>query len=312
MMTDFRPAFLLVPVAILGSCGSAPPAPDEAIEERFVDSQRERDEWKRRQDAFQNVLQETDTVIERYTLARLDSGSPKSDKLAERLGKHLTMRVQDHFEHFVRAAADASIPRNQAIALAALGFSADPSALDPLLNGLASPDPNIVGNAVYGIGLLADRRTPPMYLKRVVDNASYSNNTRSCAAWSILQVQDATTERDAFAPIWRAILDEPIEVGVPAVIVSALRGLGQFADESDAPRVERYLVHATPQVRQAAAVAVGRIGAVSSHEALLDLISPAESVPNVRLAARKALQALAGGVDRGYDVKEWQRVFERG
>lgn len=312
MMTDLRPAFLLVPLAFFASCGSTPTKPDEAIEKRFLDSEQEREQLRLRRQAFETVLQTTDSVLERYTAARLDSGSPKSDKMAERLERHLSLQVEKHFAQFIHAANDASLPRNQAIAVAALGFSGRPEALTPMLNGLASPDPAIVGNAVLGLGLLHDARTPPMYLKRVVDNDGYADSVRACAAWAMLQVQEATTTRDAFQPLWREILDQPIDVGVPAVIVSALRGIGQFQDAGDASRVERYLSHAVPQVRQAAAVATGRIGAQESHTALLKLISPAESVPNVRLAARKALQALAGGVDRGYDVLEWQRVFERG
>ena len=47
-------------------------------------------------------------------------------------------------------------------------------------------------------------------------------------------------------------------------------------------------------------------------EALIARLGPVETNANVRLAVRKALQALAGGIDRGYDVKEWRRVFETG
>ena len=41
-------------------------------------------------------------------------------------------------------------------------------------------------------------------------------------------------------------------------------------------------------------------------------VRPSEAVPNVRLHARKALQALAGHVDYGYDVGAWRKAFERG
>jgi hypothetical protein len=64
-------------------------------------------------------------------------------------------------------------------------------------------------------------------------------------------------------------------------------------------------------VRINAAIALGRMNAQNQYEKLLELLSPAETVPNVRLAARKALQALAGGTDHGYEVELWRREFDR-
>ena len=63
-------------------------------------------------------------------------------------------------------------------------------------------------------------------------------------------------------------------------------------------------------MRTATAIAIGRLGDLRGTEALYTLLGREEPNENVRLAARKALQALAGGEDRGYDVDEWRKVFD--
>jgi hypothetical protein len=62
----------------------------------------------------------------------------------------------------------------------------------------------------------------------------------------------------------------------------------------------------------AAALALGRMNAQGSWKKLLELLGPQETVQNVRLVARKALAALAGGVDHGYDIDAWRKTFDRG
>lgn len=312
MKTVPRSAFLFSAVLAMSACGSAPPAPEEGIEERFAQDRKDAEEFKARQKQFERILTETNRAMERYAIARLDSGSPKSDKLAATLEKHLRRVVTDNFARFVQAATQADFPRNRAIAIAALGLSSNREALDPILNGLASDNKEVIGNSAFALGLLKDPRTPSSYLARVIEDENLPDAVRGGAASSLLQVQTVSTDTDKFEEIWARLLDQPFETGLPATTVSAVRGLGMIKNQERAQLVERYLSHPTPKVRQAAAIAVGRIGKQSSHIPLLTLIGTAEPYANVRLAARKALQALAGGIDRGYDVQEWQRVFQRG
>ena len=63
---------------------------------------------------------------------------------------------------------------------------------------------------------------------------------------------------------------------------------------------------------EAAALALGRMNAQKHWRDLLALMEPSESVQNVRLHARKALAALAGNKDYGYDLAAWRKVFDRG
>ena len=85
-----------------------------------------------------------------------------------------------------------------------------------------------------------------------------------------------------------------------------------FVNELAPNRNHSLLNHPTPKVRFNTAIALGRMNAQEHHAQLIEMLGPGESQPNVRLAARKALQALAGGVDRGYDTELWRREFERG
>ena len=108
------------------------------------------------------------------------------------------------------------------------------------------------------------------------------------------------------------VLADPEAGTEPWILIQALRGLGRLRNGEHAPAAVPYLTHPTPMVRLAAAVSLGYLRNRDVNEALIARLGPVETNANVRLAVRKALQALAGGIDRGYDVKEWRRVFETG
>lgn len=97
----------------------------------------------------------------------------------------------------------------------------------------------------------------------------------------------------------------------PEILTPVVRAVGLFRNPDHARFVEPLTRHRTPSVRMNAAIALGRMGNQASHKVLLKLIQPAETNPNVRLAARKALQALAGNIDAGYDVEMWKSLFAR-
>lgn len=315
MPTAARLLILSCPLVALASCGSAPPPPDTELEEQRAAEERDAALALARQQAFERILNDTDRMLEQYAMALNTSGAPKSDKLAMSADKYLRRIVKENHARFMRAAHDEGFPRNRAIALGALGFSGRDDALNPLLNGIADPNPEVVANAVFGLGILQDSRTPPSYLGRIIANAEKPDVLRAGAAWSLYQVQlEVITDVQPIVDVWIEVLSHPLEEVVPAVAVHALRGVGLLRGDGREyiETIERFVSHPTPKVRQSAAIAIGRLGVTESYTALIALIGPAEANPNVRLAARKALQALAGGVDRGYDIPEWHRVFDRG
>ena len=193
--------------------------------------------------------------------------------------------------------------------LAALGFSSRPEALDPILNAIHDDDPVIVTAAAFALGILKDSRTPPQALVALIDDRSLSEQSRIGAAWSLFQVQGALHDPAPVYRIWMRLLTEPQDELPPWIAVQALRGLSRSRTPENAGLVEPYVTSPTPLVREAAALCLGYLGNRDSYVVLLTRIGPRETNPNVRLAARKALQALAGNIDRGYDVSEWRRVF---
>ena len=132
------------------------------------------------------------------------------------------------------------------------------------------------------------------------------------AAWALYRVQTVSTDPSAIVACWRRFLSTERERMPAGVLVTAVRGLGLAAADANADLVAPMLKHPVPPLRMAAALALGRMNAQEHWRDLLQLLEPAESVQNVRLHARKALMALAGNKDYGYDLVAWRKVFDRG
>jgi HEAT repeat protein len=297
---------------------------DPSIEEQFAAREQQAEEDAARRSAPERVLLDLDMSLDKFAEFVHSSGSMRMDANIEKLDAYLRQQAKTHFEILLHEAENAAIPRNRAIAVAALGFSGEPEALDPLLNALTADDAEVVTNAVFGLAILRDARTPPSSLAAIIEDETRTPELRASAAWSLHELQQAVVDADPIVAVWRRILSGEIDAQPSGVNVQALRGLGEAmrdagkaAEPSEEVQatvrnVERYASHPTPMVRWAAAIALGRMGDEDCVPVLLTLIGPGESNQNVRLGARKALQALAGGTDLGYDVREWSKLFERG
>ncbi|MHC5064548.1 MAG: HEAT repeat domain-containing protein [Planctomycetota bacterium] len=329
----------LASLALLGACGAAPdPVYDPNAADRIRQQEAQGEELRKRQADFDRVLLDLDKSLDQYFSATMNSGFDRADRLSESLERFIREKVAENFDQLVvladgrqggqidpvaagvsRQLADemqvavSTVERNRQIAMAALGFSGRTEALDPLINGAASSDEKIACNAVLGLAILGDQRTPPEVIVRVMDNKKFSDMVRSSAAWSLYSLEAKVIDSKPIQAVWARVLSNPIDdESLDGVLISALRGAGLSRNKEFTPEVMRYTAHPTPLVRMSAAIALGRLKDTSSVEALLNLIETSEQNANVRLAARKALQALAGGNDRGYDVKAWRELFQRG
>lgn len=304
---------LLVVLAACSSTSSGvrdPQAEADALERRRLAA-----ETERKMADPGRLLTDLDKQLDAYLRYRLTTGSVQADTEVAKLRDLLERQARDHFETLQKQATQVEYPRNRAIAIGALGFARGEQGLvvlDPILNGLRDENPEVLANSVFALGVLGDPRTPPGDLARVMETATLDSMTRGCAAWALHEVQGKVTDTTPILAIWTRVLTGPIDAWPSEVLVSALRGLGLSRSPEHRATAERYVSHPTPLVRASAAIALGRLKDPAAAPALMALIGPSEANENVRLAARKALQALAGGVDRGYDVAEWQRVFERG
>lgn len=315
--------------ALLFGCASSPDEirreTDPAIEQREKDLQEK--ELRRRN--FRSVLVQLDQAIDSYVTVRSSQGEPRADAHTERLERTIremvldrgpqaygqmptSNRPGDNFAMLQAVAVDDSVREDQAIALAALGFSGMKSVMPTLLAGAQLDDPFRVDRAVLGLAVLRSPETPPGVLARIAEDPKHPEDGRVQAAWALYQLQGVSEHANEFITIYRRMLTEKRHEIPAGVMVSAVRGLGFARDEKNADVVAPFLSHPVPRVRMAACVALARMNAQSHVAALIDRLGPQESVQNVRLHARKALADLAGGNDYGYDVTAWRKAFDRG
>ncbi|MCA8958568.1 MAG: HEAT repeat domain-containing protein [Planctomycetes bacterium] len=190
-------------------------------------------------------------------------------------------------------------------------------AANALSTALADPQEVVVEGALLGLGLLAVEDSPVVAIGRILEDAKSSLALRRNASWALMTMQERLVKgenatRIKIHPIWQRLLSQPLGELDAKVLIHCLRGLGMFRDRPDAKLIEPYCEHPVAGVRMAALIALARIQHPDSWNVVLKrLESAVETNDNVRLVARKALMALAGGRDRSYDVKEWRELFQR-
>ncbi len=318
---------LLLPFALFAACATSPdPRREPAVEAAAREKDLREDDAKRRD--FKAVLVRLDQAIDSYVKALADQGEFRADQQQERLYKIVHETVMDigpvlatkgmpaprpgeTFARLQALATDGSNPDAQAIALSALGFSGNLEVMPTILQGAQLSDSFLVDHAVLGLAVLKAPNTPPGVLAAVVERADHREDGRVQAAWAIYRIQTATERTQPIVEIWQRFLAnrDTLPVGV---LVNAVRGLGLTRNAAHADAVAEVLKHPTGQVRMAAALALGRLNAQTHWPQLVEMLHPSETVPNVRLTARKALAALAGGTDHEYDIEAWRKTFDRG
>jgi hypothetical protein len=323
----------LLPLLFAG-CASSPdhkgePVPEEKDRHRALQKAEER-----RRD-INAVLLRLDQSIDSYVQALSNQGEIRADQAADRLERTIREMVLDqgpeltkvsgggvtsvdalppgeNFRRLQALAADGSEPRQQAIALAALGFSEKLEMMPIILQGAQLSDPLVVDHAVLGLAVLRSPATPPGVLAAIIEKQDHPEDGRVQAAWALYRLQPMSNHGAEIQAIWKRILTERRDSVPTGIIVTAVRGVGLARDPANAALVATFLKHPTARVRMACCVALARMNAQDYANALLELLGPAETVQNVRLTARKALAELAGGDDYGYDVAAWRKIFERG
>ena len=321
-----RHPFVLTLLSLLAACASSPEIRQEpAVEEAARAREQETADARRRD--YRSVLVRLDQAMDSYVQALANQGEFRADTQADRLYKLVQDMVLDRglaptnaplpadgqtFQRLQASAKDGSDPNAQGIALAALGFSGQTDVMPVILQGAQLEDPFVVDRAVLGLAILRAPRTPPGVLEAVVLRAEHPEDGRVQAAWALYRLQAVVTDVAPYVAIWRRLLTEHRETVPPSVLVQALRGLGLARDPGNGELAASFTRHPIPLVRVAAAIALGRMNAQAHWADLVALVEPRETTENVRLAARKALAELAGGVDHGYDVAAWRKTFDRG
>lgn len=292
---------------------------DPLVEAEWAATEAQRNAQIQATNDFHATLLNMDKSMDKYAEASARDGNNRAEQIADKISSYLRRSATKHVDMLMLTADDQSDRNvaNRARAVGALGFY-DPvkndknprDVLTPLLNALLADDPAVVNNAVFALGVLRHPRTPIDTLGVMLEDRQREERQRVGLANTLVQVQETSLKPETVRPYWQRLLLDPTDTEEdPWVLVQALRGLGRLRHGEDADLAAPYLNHPTPLVREAAAIALGYQKQRRTHEPLIARLEADEINPNVRLAVRKALQALAGGTDRGYDVKQWRRVF---
>lgn len=321
-----RPTALLLLLPLFAACAGGPEIRREPAVEKADQERRAKEADARRRD-FHAVMVRLDQAMDSYVQALAARGVMRADSQAERLYKLINDTVLDRgavradhervepgttFAELQRLATDASNPDDQAIALAALGFSGRPEVLPLIQQGTQLSDPFVVDRAVLGLAVLRAPATPPGVLEAIIVKPTHPEDGRVQAAWALYQIQEVSTRPEEIVAVWRRLLTKERDAIPAGAVAQAVRGVGLARDPANADLVLPYLKHPVPRVRMNAALAMGRMNAQQHWQAVLDLLGPQEQSQNVRLFASKALVDLAGGVDHRYDVAAWRKAFDRG
>lgn len=320
-------------LSLLAACSTTPKSRgvrDDSLEAEFAKRIEQRKAYDAALNELPRVLLDLDKAIDKFYESIHRGADHRVVTRRTALEKLIRDKTRRHFDALIATADNPKHVGNRGIALAALGFVDEPrstgktkknsdrnyveTALNSLITALNDPDNHIVNQAVHGIGMLRAQNTPTKAIAGILEDSRESTGIRRASAWALMRVQPhlAGDRKNAILPIWLRLLSQPIGTLEPEIAVQALRGLGQFRRAEDARSVEPYCDHPMALVRISACVALGRQKNQDSHKKLFQLLQPSESNRNVRLAARLALTALAGGKDRGYDLKKWEKLFQRG
>lgn len=263
---------------------------------------------------LQEVLIKLEQGMFSYAQKLDNKGNQNADREAQALDHFLRESVERNFDALMRVATDDTVPANQGIAIAALGFASTGNvarAMPVILQGAQLSDERLVDRAVFGLAMLQDPNTPPGVLMKIVEDPHHQMEGRVQAAWALYRLLGVGCHMLEIVAFYAHLLEQPLNTLPDGVIAMSLRGIGLSRDKKYAPLVIQHATSPVPWVRMMVAVALARMNAQDQVEVLLAMLSPAEVNANVRLYARTALRDLAGGTDRGYDVVEWRKVFDR-
>ncbi|MCP4092773.1 MAG: HEAT repeat domain-containing protein [Planctomycetes bacterium] len=198
-------------------------------------------------------------------------------------------------------------PRNRGIASAALGFCGDPAVLPLLMNNVGSSESEVVAKTLLGIGVLSVPNTNVGPIYSLLSSSGVSADVESNAAFALFQIATAS-EQDLDGTMTSALLlllDSP----QASVRAQATLSLGLVkANVAMPPITDLLAADPDPQVRTAAAFALGRIGSTSST---LPLVAALDDPAPLAAGSARAALARIHGRDLGPDAESWRAAIKQ-
>ena len=199
---------------------------------------------------------------------------------------------------------------NRRIAATALGFSGKDDALSPLLNALEDTDDQVVANALLGLSILGNPKTPVGGVTRLFSDRDQTIEIRNNAGRTLRATSPNSLDEGG-----RSLVIESARAAIgdeePSVVVYAMLLLAELKDTESLERISLRLDDPSPLVGRAASRAVAYIGSVddrSKGPATRALVASLKRVDprSVRPAVYRDLQNLSQ-VNYGDDVDAWIR-----
>ena len=198
-------------------------------------------------------------------------------------------------------------PRNRGIASAALGFCGDASVLPLLMNNVGSSESEVVAKTLLGIGVLSVPNTPIGPIYSLLNSPVATPEVESNAAFALFQIASAS-QRDMDGTMTSALLmllDSPQS----SVRAQATLSLGLVkANVAMPPITDLLAADPDPQVRTAAAFALGRIGSTAST---LPLVAALDDPAPLAAGSARAALARIHGRDLGPDAESWRAAIQQ-
>ncbi len=254
------------------------------------------------------VVIDCERHIRSWQVAMQKTGDRRGQESLAALEEAITIYVRRE-QPTIEEVAISGTDRLRGICSAALGFARNDAVLPILLNNLSDPNPDVVANAFFGLGVLASAETPvgPM-LDAMVLHQEAAGIVRN-ASFSAARIAQVHRQLDlngnpALATLLGRLLDRP-EASVRA---QGATGLGFLREAANAPQLLDLLAgDPMPSVRTAAAFALGEIGEATAAGSLIAALSDPDRM--TAGAARASLVKLYGK-DMGSDPVAWQGVFQ--
>lgn len=255
--------------------------------------------------------------IDDYKRSYAQRENDKAARRAKALERVISRIANQIMPHLLELLQDKSA-RNRMIAAAALGFTDQENlARDAITYALEDDDLGVRINACFGLGKLGAVLTPMDQLNKFVSDPSQPLVLRQSASWALYELQENGAPRANFEALWPMLLEgDPLRKD-EKILLHALRGLGLLRSPDNLDSIIPYLKHPKPFIVTAALIAAARCQNRRAAKYIVGHLGSHQFNANIRLHARKALQALARrkdvdhdyNVDHDYKLNAWLREF---
>lgn len=253
-----------------------------------------------------SVVNRLDTLLLQWNQALVGRPDTRNLSFRHNLVLEIAKISKQRFDDLKHELESGAAVRNRAVIAAAIGFTKEQTALNPLISALNDPDPLVRENALIGIAQLADINTP---VDLVADRLRPEESVQSQvnAGVALMRLADAGAKMDPILPNLRLALRNPND----AVKTHAAYALGAAKDTHATLELMGLVKNPGSRalVAAAAANALGKIGEPSAAPVLIEALGSPEMA--VREEARRALKRLAGD-DLGAEAGPWRRWLQRG